>query len=70
VSVMFVCAKQDEDAWPEGQHQTSFAMRPCSRCEQFAVAGYICDTCGHEDLDPTDRLVGHGPGKCAQKGAA
>jgi hypothetical protein len=60
----FVCSKQEDDAWPDEEHETSTAMRKCNRCNRYAVAGYICETCGHEDTDPSDQLAGHGPDKC------
>ena len=64
MNLAFVCAKQDDDAWPDEQHETSMAMKKCRRCQKYAVAGYLCETCGHEDTDPYDQLAGHGEGKC------
>lgn len=64
----FVCGKQDDDETDQ-QHQTSFAMVRCTRCGKHAVAGYLCD-CGHEDVDPTDQLTGHGEGHCEPKETA
>lgn len=64
MSFAFVCAEQPDDAWPEDHHETVGVLRRCTRCDRNAVAGYICETCGHEDTDPVDRLVGHGEGKC------
>jgi hypothetical protein len=64
MSFAFVCAKQDDGAWPEDQHETVGVMRRCPRCDRNAVAGYQCETCEHEDVDPVDQLVGHGEGKC------
>lgn len=64
MNVAFQCAKEEDAAWPEEQHETSFVMRRCTRCDKPAIAGYSCETCGHEDLDPADRLAGHGAGKC------
>ena len=59
---LFVCAKEDEDGF--GSHDTIGVMRRCTRCRKHAVAGYSCDTCGHEDVDSPDQLTGHGEGKC------
>lgn len=64
MSFAFVCAKQDEDAWPDEYHTTSTAMVRCPRCAKYAVAGYWCDTCGHKDVDKADELTGHGPDHC------
>lgn len=68
VAIAFVCAMQDE--WSDDQHETSFRMVRCMFCDEFAVAGYDCLTCGHEDVDPADRMWGHGPGKCVPGGVA
>lgn len=64
MSFAFVCAQQDEDAWPDEQHTTSTAMVQCKHCGKFAVGGYWCDTCGHQDVDPADQFAGHGVGEC------
>lgn len=66
----FECAKQPDGAWPEDQHETVGVMRRCTRCDRNAVAGYQCETCGHEDVDPADQLTGHGEGKCALVGVS
>lgn len=61
----FVCANQDDDDdWIDDEHDTTTVMTLCPRCDRPAVAGYICDTCGHEDVEPDDRLTGHGAGRC------
>jgi hypothetical protein len=62
MNLTFVCAKQEEDGWET--HKTVGVMRRCTRCDKNAVAGYWCDTCEHEDVDPADQLTGHGEGKC------
>lgn len=64
MSFAFVCNKEDRQSLDDPAHETSFAMRKCPRCQEYAAAGYSCFTCGHEDIDPTDRLAGHGDGKC------
>lgn len=69
MNLAFVCAKQDDDAWPDELHETAFAMKRCTRCDRFAVAGYLCVTCGHEDTTPADQLAGHGEGKCEARPA-
>lgn len=63
--IAFVCAKEDEQG-PERTHETSIVMKQCPRCKKHAVAGYWCEEegCGHEDVDPEDRMWGHGEGKC------
>ena len=59
MNLTFVCAKQDDDDWPDEQHKTSLAMVRCAYCREHAVGGYWCDTCGHTDVDPADQLSGH-----------
>lgn len=60
----FVCAREDDDLDHDGPHQTATAMVRCRRCEKYAVGGYMCETCGHSDVDPHDQLAGHGEGHC------
>lgn len=66
MNLAFVCAKQDDDATPDEHHETSFVMKRCTRCDRHGVAGYQCETCGHEDTDPAGSLAGHGEGKCKE----
>lgn len=68
MNIAFVCAMQDE--WADDHHETIFVMVRCALCDELAVAGYVCETCGHEDVDPADQLWGHGPGKCPTPGGA
>jgi hypothetical protein len=65
MNLAFVCAKEDEQG-PDRTHVTSTVMKQCSRCGKFAVAGYWCEEegCEYEDVDPADKLWGHGEGKC------
>jgi hypothetical protein len=65
MGLMFACDKEDEQG-PERTHQTAFVMKRCPRCKKHAVAGYSCqeEDCGHEDIDPEDKLWGHGKDKC------
>jgi hypothetical protein len=65
MSVMFVCAMEEEQG-PERTHETAVAMVRCSRCGKHAVGGYWCqeEGCEHQDVDPADKLTGHGEGKC------
>lgn len=68
MGIAFVCAKEDDDETGQ-KHPTVFVMKRCARCDAHAVAGYWCDleSCQHEDTDPEDQLVGHGPGRCEEK---
>jgi hypothetical protein len=61
MSFAFVCAKGDEN---DEDHSTTGAMVQCAFCGKFAVGGYFCNDCDHEDIDAPDGLSGHGAGKC------
>lgn len=63
MNLAFVCAAGDED---DEQHTTSAAMVRCTHCGKHAAGGYLCDDCDHADVDPPNRLVGHGPGECVE----
>lgn len=67
MSFAFVCDKEDRQSLDDPEHDTVGVMKFCPRCGQSTVAGYMCDTCGHEDIDPADQLAGHGEGKCEPK---
>lgn len=68
MGLMFACAMEDEQG-PERTHQTSFVMKECARCGEYAIAGYWCEEegCGHQDVDAQDQIWGHGEGKCEPK---
>lgn len=58
----FLCAQDPADAGSE-QHETVILMARCDHCHRYAIAGYRC-LCGNSDVDPKNRLVGHGSGEC------
>jgi len=66
MNLAFVCAKEDEQGPQDRTHETSIVMKRCPRCQVQAVAGYWCEEagCEHQDVDPDDKLTGHGEGKC------
>lgn len=68
MSFAFVCAREDLQYLDDEPHETTGVMRRCDRCTTWAVAGYQCVTCEHEDVDPADQLSGHGPGMCEPPG--
>lgn len=63
MTVAFTCVNNLQFG-PTNHHHTTFVMRRCTRCGQWATAGYQCLTCDHEDVDPADKIPGHGPELC------
>lgn len=68
MSLMFVCAKEDEQG-PERTHDTSTVMVRCPRHRKHAVGGYWCQEEGCEHQRGR-QLWGHGKGKCDPSPAA
>lgn len=64
--LVFVCSL-DGNPVEVGEHETQILMSRCLHCTRWAVAGYRCP-CGNADADPTDALMGHGPGECVEAG--
>lgn len=61
----FVCEKQPDGPSVDTAHDTSILMKRCVYCRQFAIAGYRC-SCGHEDCDHDNALMGHGLKECTE----
>lgn len=70
MAIAFVCDKEDRQSSDDPSHVTAFVMRKCSRCDEYSIAGYQCETCEHEDVDEPDSMWGHGEGKCDPKEGA
>lgn len=54
----FVCERCDEGA-------SEVVARFCKECKRSYIAGYICDPCDYEDIDPPGQEWGHKPHEVA-----